>query len=165
MLISRGVQSCDAASQASWVIETPQVRVTPADRPVCVPLSLLGLAPGISLSSPPTAGLSFFVSPPFLLPLMSSKWTVWLFPPFPCCFISYLPLLDFLVPSCGCTLSTQCPGDGKQGVKLRRWGGGGLGAQFPLCSSFLPFCTCKQLHVTENLSSFSGNRPPLHPHI
>ncbi len=51
------------------------------------------------------------------------------------------------------TQHSQCPCDGKQGVKLRRRGGGRGGP------SFLPFCACKQLHVTENLSSFVWNVP------
>lgn len=83
--------------------------------------------------------------------LMSSKCAVWLLP----CFLCYSFSLSIYLSifACGCTLSTQCPG--------RRWKTGSWGEEEEEegVVRSLPFCACKQLHVTENLSSFLLNVP------
>lgn len=68
-----------------------------------------------------------------LMSLMSSNGQFDSFPSFSVVCSLYLLSLDFLILSCGCTLSTQCLGGGKQGVKLRSRGGGGQGGHFLLC--------------------------------
>lgn len=94
------------------------------------------------------------------------NWSVWLYP-----VVLLFIFLCFtsLFSHCGRTLSTlplpwKTGSEAEEKMRRRRKKREGGHGEFPICSSFLLFCACKQSHVSEKspLSYTSiSNRPPL----